>query len=220
MTSLLRTTALAAVLAAAPLAASAEEAKVQDRVETGAPTQMQSSETAPAADANVDMTAVATAAGDIDLMADFERLRMLDDIGEVRVVRLPPGEAPEDTGSEEQASTEAASTEELSEQAEERVDQAFEASGQPEAGATFEPAGEPGDTAGLQMRTEPAPGPEASGAAAGQAGPADELSSTFIEDTVEQMPEISRALEESGAEASDIVGLDIGEEGDVTIYVR
>jgi hypothetical protein len=47
-----------------------------------------------------------------------------------------------------------------------------------------------------------------------------EVSQSFIEDTVEQMPEISAALGANDAEPADIVALDIEENGDVTIYVR
>jgi hypothetical protein len=237
MTSLLRTTAIAAVLAfAAPYPALAGGDKVQDRLDTSAQTEPQTLESTAAPDTSVDITADATAAGDVDLMADFERLRMLDQIGEVQVVKLQPGEMPESGAAADSASTDIGSQADDmtnaepggtaadtttsagtdSEQVEERVDQAFEASGQPQAGATFEATEEPDAGA----TTTPSAGTSAETMATAEADASGEISDSFIEDTVEQMPEISAALEANDAEPADIVALDIEENGDVTIYVR
>jgi hypothetical protein len=46
------------------------------------------------------------------------------------------------------------------------------------------------------------------------------VSATFIEDTINQIPEIKQALEENDAAAADIVSIDIDENGEVTIFVR
>jgi hypothetical protein len=235
MTSLLRTTAIAAVLAfASPYPALAGGDKVQDRLDTSAQTEPQTLESTAAPETNVDITAGATAASDVDLMADFERLRMLDQIGEVQVVKLQPGEMPESGAAADSASADIDSQSDMttaksgdtaaaaatatgtdSEQVEERVDQAFEASGQPQAGATFESTEEADISA-----TTPSTGTGAETMTTAEADTSGEVSQSFIEDTVEQMPEISAALGANDAEPADIVALDIEENGDVTIYVR
>jgi hypothetical protein len=61
---------------------------------------------------------------------------------------------------------------------------------------------------------------DVAGEGAGKAGASDELSASFVEDSLSQIPEVRAALEENGATAADVLRIDIQENGDVTIYVR
>lgn len=294
MTSLLRTTALASVLALAAPHALANEAKNQADYDANA--QTQSFEAGAAAGAEPSATD-ATAAGNVDLMAQFERLRMLDTIGDVEVVKLEAGELPRssasaaaaapttgaatgvdaqpmDPAAPETASDDLAASE-LDSAAEDRISSGFEAGGtapapdseaaefdtaaeaaaeadtrfkaddqaqlgvtggteteteETQAGALFDETDQ-GETGQGQAGMEPDANQEMAAdsgdwhdpgesAASGGTAASGELSATFIEDTVSQMPEISAALEEADAEPGDIVQMDIGDNGDVTIYVR
>ncbi len=279
MTSLLRTTALASVLAlAAPYPALADDAKTQADFHANA--QTQSFEGDAAANAGADLPEGASLAGNADLMASFERLRMLDDIGNVEVVKLEAGEFPEgaattgaasdmeaedftagtmpDAGSEDLAAAG-----EPDPTAEDRIESGFEAgdtAAVPSDGASeFETAADAaagadiapemgadtqmsdasgfvedaeaeagalyGETDAAEAGIEPDSTDRLAAATddeqpSGEAADSGEVSATFIEDTVDQIPEIKQALEANGAEATDIVQVDIGESGDVTLYVR
>jgi hypothetical protein len=294
---------LASVLAFAASYAAAEDVKPQADYGAGAETQTQTQtfESSPAVSGSTSVEQVGDAAGgNVELMAAFERLRMLDEIGEVTVVKLQPGEQlPESadlesdkmTGAETSDTADAAAeiesdaadsesdkmtSAEAGAAVDERIATGFEASGtepsqagaegelttgaqtataeadvdsdtapmtsadtsadvaaetelstaeqvpdggQPDAGALFgetdqpqvgaeaETSGEQQAAAGEQQPLEPS---DAAGA----------VSATFIEDTVNQIPEIKQALEENDAEAADIVSIDIEENGEVTIFVR
>lgn len=295
MRSLLRTTALASVLAFVAPYAAAEDVTPQADYSAGAQTQTQSVENIGAAGTSADVAGDA-AGGNVELMAAFERLRMLDEIGEVTVVKLQPGQTPEsadleadkmigvDTSQTADAAAEiesdAADVEsekmtgaEAGAAVDERIASGFEASGTEPAqpGAESYVSGE--QTAGAELESDapmpsvgtsaeagtetqlgaveqvPSPTPSAEQAEAGALfGGADQpettgavagaeelqadagqqqpseaagaVSATFIEDTVNQIPEIKQALEENDAAAADIVSIDIDENGDVTVFVR
>ena len=302
MRSLLRTTALASVLAFMAPYAAAEDVQPQADYGAGAQTETQTqtfeSSAAESGSASVEQAGDASG-GNVELMAAFERLRMLDEIGEVTVVKLQPGQTPESaglesdkmTGVETSAAADAAAViesdaadsdsvkvtdAETGAEVDERIAGGFEASGtEPaEAGAEGElttgeqtataeaevgsdtapmtgadisadvaaetelstaeqaPAGDQPEAGALFGETDqPQAGAEAEAgealqADAGQQQPLDTgeaagaVSATFIEDTVNQIPEIKQALEENDAEAADIVSIDIEEHGEVTIFVR
>jgi hypothetical protein len=219
------------------------------------------------------------AAAHVELMSAIERLRMLDEIGEVTVVKLQPGQTPESadlesdkmTGAETSDTADAAagiesdaadSESEKMESVEagaavdERIASGFEASG-----AELGPAGADSELASgkqtgqadldsdsSKVTSAPSGDQAEAGALVGgrdqvQTGNAKEtsdelradvgqqqhldtgeaagaVSTTVIEDTVNQMPEIKQALEDNDAEAADIVSIDIDENGKVTIFVR
>lgn len=285
MTALLRTTALASILAlAAPYAALANEAKTQ----ADSSAQSQSFDAGAAASSDLSGATDAGAGGNVDLMAQFERLRMLDTIGDVEIVKLQAGEIPGAAGAAKAASSAglegqpagSAGSESTSDDlaagepgtaADDRISSGFEAGqdatasadaseldnaaeaaagadtrfqaddqaqlgvgggsetgAEPDAGALFDEAdqsqaGMAPDANAQDLRTAAGSsdwqdaGETASPGATTGAG---DLSATFIEDTVSQIPEIASALEEADAEAADIVQVAIGDSGDVTIYVR
>src|SRR5688500_17239728 len=98
MRSLLRTTALASVLAFVAPYAAAEDVKPQADYGAGAQTetQTQTFESSPAVSGSTSVEQAGDAAGsNVELMAAFEQLRMLDEIGEVTVVKLQPGQTPQ-----------------------------------------------------------------------------------------------------------------------------
>jgi hypothetical protein len=287
---------LASVLAFAASYAAAEDVKPQADYSAGAQTstQTQTFESSPAVSGSTSVEQVGDAAGgNVELMAAFERLRMLDVIGEVTVVKLQPGQLPESadlesdkmTGVETSATADAAAeiesdaadsesdkmtSAEAGVAVDNRIAEGFEASGtqsgqagaegefataataetdldsdsakmtgaetsadvgaetqlgaaetgdQAEAGALFSDS----DQAQTGFEAETSGGQQT---AAGEQQPlepsnaAGAISATFIEDTVNQIPQIKQALEENDAEAADIVSIDIEENGEVTIFVR
>jgi len=289
---------LASALAFTVPYAAAEDVQPQADYGAGAQTQSQTFESSsPAVSGSTTEQAGEAAGGNVELMAAFERLRMLDEIGEVTVVKLQPGQTPESADLESDKMTgvetsdaadaaaeiesDAADSEsakvtgaETGGEVDERIASGFEASGtEPaQAGAEGElTAGEPTATAETEVDSDAAPmtsadtsadvaaetelstaeqvptgdQPEAGAlfgetdqpqvGAEAKAGEelqaeaeqplepseaAGAVSTTFIEDTVDQIPEIKQALEENDAEAADIVSIDIEENGEVTIFVR
>jgi hypothetical protein len=258
---------LASVLAFAAPYAAAEDVQPQADYGAGAQTQTQTFESTPATSGSTSVEQAGDpASGNGELMAAFERLRMLDEIGQVTVVRLQPGELPpksadlesdkmtgvEASGTADAAAIESADSEsakvpsaEAGAEVDERIATGFEASG---AGAD-DVVAEAQVGAAEQAPTQTAPEDQAEAGAlyagadqpqtsvetdttqdlqadAGQQQPVDTsqaagaVSATFIEDTINQIPEIKQALEENDAAAADIVSIDIEENGEVTIFVR
>jgi hypothetical protein len=279
----------------------AEDVQPQADYGAGAQTQTQTFESTPTTSGSSSVEQAGDAAGgNVELMAAFERLRMLDEIGQVTVVRLQPGELPpksadlesdkmtgvETSGTADAAAIESADSEsakvpsaEAGAEVDERIATGFEASGaqsdqagadqyvteqqaaaaetdldsesakmtgadtsadvvaetqvgaaeqapsqtapddQTEAGALFSGSDQP--QTGVETDSK-----QQLQADAGQQLPVDTsqaagaVSATFIEDTINQIPEIKQALEENDAAAADIVSIDIDENGEVTIFVR